>query len=134
MSHCKLSLELFADLLRDIIFTGYSDVEYVLENFREKQLLSSEHTTDITLVLRVKHIQTVFLHWAKLQQGNHDFSKVLSQATHSVLHYRDTERLPDNYTETKAILQAITGDFIDEVEEESFIYFSVIASTFCVLK
>ena len=134
MSHCKLSLEIFADLLRDIIFTGYSDVEYVLENFTEKQLLSSEHTTDIKLVLRVKHIQSVFLLWVKLQQGNHDFSKVLSQATHSVLHYRDTERLPDNYKETKAILQAIVGDFIDEIEEESFIYFSVIASTFCVLK
>lgn len=136
MSGNKLSLELFTDVLRDILSVGRSDVEVVLERFSEKQLLSSEHTTDVMQVLTAKHVQTVFLIWAKFQNKDNltEYGPVISKATHNVMQYWDSGHLPENYTEIKTILQPIAEDLVDEIEEEAYIYFSALANTLCDLK
>lgn len=136
MSGNKLSLELFTDVLRDILSVGRSDVEVVLERFSEKQLLSSEHTTDVMQVLTAKHVQTVFLIWAKIQNKDNltEYGPVISKATHNVMQYWESGRFPENYTEIKTILQPIAEDLVDEIEEEAYIYFSALANTLCDLK
>jgi hypothetical protein len=99
-------------------------------------LLSSEHTTDVMQVLTAKHIQTVFLIWAKIQNKDNltEYGPVISKATYNVMQYWESGRLPENYTEIKTILQPIAEDLVDEIEEETYIYFSALASTLCDLK
>jgi hypothetical protein len=131
----KLSLATFMLILRETLSAGHSDAENIVESLVEKGSLPS--TIEVPRILRAKHIQSVFCSWIYFQDDEEEvanYKSAIDKATKSVLDFWNSGVLPEGYEKMKSIFKSQIDDSVDEIEEESIIYFSAVASTICNLE